>query len=62
MVIYLKNNSKSSFRSWWSLSWSVHSSPFLEPEVRCRIQKSPPLDPILSQMHPVHTLTPYLRG
>jgi len=29
------------------------------PNIHYCVQNSPPLDPILSQMHPVHTLPPY---
>jgi hypothetical protein len=32
---------------------------FMEPEVSLPYSEDPPLDPILSKMIPVHTLTPY---
>jgi len=31
----------------------------MEAEVHCRLNKNPPLVPILGHMHPVHSILPY---
>jgi hypothetical protein len=38
--------------SWWSHSWSMNSPTFMEPG-------RSPLDLILNQLNPIHTLPPY---
>jgi len=49
------HGSDSVLRIWQSLSWSRNFQPFMEPEDHYRVHKSPPLFPILSQIHPVKT-------
>lgn len=39
---------------------SVQSKRFKWPHIHCNAHKSPPLDRIVSQCNPVHTLTTYL--
>ena len=41
--------------------FTPHSPAILSPKSRSRAYNSPPLVPILSQMNPVNTSTPYLR-
>jgi len=43
-----------------SLSSQETPCPLWNPKVHYRVHKSRPLDPNLSQMHPVHTFPPYL--
>jgi hypothetical protein len=44
----------------------IHSAnqgflPFMEPKVYYCVHKSPPLDPVLGQMNPVHILITYFK-
>jgi hypothetical protein len=48
------------FRSWQSLSWSVHSLPFMQPEVSSPCSQESSI--ILCQMNPVHAFKLYLRS
>lgn len=60
-IFYVTNSKKQ------SPSWADNRSVIQKilhrlwkPKVHCRIYKSPPLDSILKQVDPVHTLTSYL--
>jgi len=46
-------------RNWQTISWSRNLPPLLSPKVHYRFRETPPLNSILTQLNPIHDLTPY---
>jgi hypothetical protein len=60
LLTYLFHGEGYYLKSWLSLSLSKNYPAFLwNPKVHHRVHKSPPLDPILSQLNPVRPTDPY---
>jgi hypothetical protein len=58
-ISVLRRGAESILRSWQSLSWPINFPSLMKAYGSLPCSQQPPLDPILSQLNPVHPLTHY---